>query len=85
LKCVSHSGIKLAPWLGNDTTPTTPAAQTHHPPSIEAVKLSPVQYRSLNKPDEQAFIGFAGLQKLRMHVNTEKQQLEIKEVTYVED
>ena len=69
------------PWLGNVTTPTTPATQAH----IETVKLSPVRHRSLDSPDDQAFIGFAGLQKLRMHVNAEKRQLEIEEETYVED
>ena len=70
------------PWFRNDTTPTptTPAARAH----IEVVKLTPVRHRPLDNPDEQAFIGFAGLQKLRMHVNAQKRQLEIEEETFIE-
>lgn len=71
------------PWLGNESSPTTPAAGPH-PLNIEIIKLSPVRHRPTDRTDEQALLGFAGLQKLRMHINAEKQQLEIEEETYIE-
>jgi hypothetical protein len=70
------------PWFPDDTTPATPTA---HSPKIEIVNLSPVLHRPLNKPNETAVLGCAGLRKLRMHVNAEKRQLEIEEETYWED
>ena len=46
---------------------------------ITVIRLSPARHRPRGKPNEQAVIGINGLKKLRMHINTELQQLEIEE------
>jgi len=46
---------------------------------IQVIHLSPVKHRPMDKPNNQVVIGVRGLAKLQMHINSEKQQLEIVE------
>jgi hypothetical protein len=46
---------------------------------ITEIRLSPARHRPRSRPDEQAVMGIDGLKKLRLHLNCERQQLEIEE------
>jgi predicted aspartyl protease len=46
---------------------------------VTEIRLSPVTHRPRDKPDEHAVIGIEGLKNLRLHINCERQQLEIEE------
>lgn len=77
-------GSELPFWL-SPTTPTTPGETTAGIPPSGVVHLSPVRHRPLGKAHEQATLGLSGLHKLKMHVNAEKNQLEIIEEEFIED
>ena len=74
---------------GGDTFYTPPAPQptiTGATPGnndetnrITVVDLSPTKHRPHGAPYQQAVIGMDGMKKLRLHLNSEHQQLEIEE------
>ena len=52
---------------------------------ITEIRLLPVQHRPIDSPLQQAVIGIDGLKKLRLHLNCERQQLEIEEDEVLDD
>ena len=49
------------------------------------VHLTPTRHRPSDKPLDQAVIGIDGLKRLRLHLNCERQQLEILEEEVLDD
>jgi hypothetical protein len=74
---VAHTGNQPTPvqQQSNTTIVTTPTDSV----PITEIRLSPAHHRPLDRPEEQAVIGMDGLKKLRLHLNCERQQLEIEE------
>ena len=63
------------------TVPTTPTGSL----PITEIRLSPARHRPLDRPEETAVIGIEGLKKLRLHLNCERQRLEIEEEEVLEE
>ena len=67
------------------TGATTPGNNGDETSSITVVNLSATTHRPHDAPYQQAVIGIDGMKKLRLHLNSERQQLEIKEDEVVDE
>ena len=83
---VAHTGNQPQELhrCNNKATPAVVTTPTDSVPITE-IRLSPARHRPLGRPEEQAVIGIDGLKKLRLHLNCERQQLEIEEEEVLEE